>query len=278
MLKRVLSVPQNTSDTAIYILSGLIPIQEQIQWKALTLFNNICRQDESSIERQLAVRQLTVKETCSASWFIALRDMLYKYELPPPLKLLENPPENLQWKRTVKAAVYAYSPKQMKQDIPLYASLRYFNDRNYIPGICHSTLVVKGYPIRETQKLSVKLKLLTDTYFLQSKSVKFSETEKSSLCKLCNTEIEDFEHFLLNCEILESVRNRILDSMDQLLTDSTGRSFYSENPENKLNVILNLNSTEISSIVSNDVRENMGVTKCMHRTAPYRTRSNTVPH
>ena len=101
-----------------------------------------------------------MKETCSASWFIALRDILQKYELPPPLKLLENPPEKLLWKRTVKAAVYASSQKQMKQDIQLYPSLRYFNDRDYTPGICHSTLVVKGDPIRETQKLSAKLKLL----------------------------------------------------------------------------------------------------------------------
>ena len=50
---------------------------------------------------------------------------------------------------------------------------------------------------------------------------------------------------------------RILDCIDQLLTDSTGRSFYSENPENKLNVILNLNSTQISFIVSTDARENI---------------------
>ena len=52
LLKRILSVPQNTPDTAVYILSGLIPIQEQVQWKAFTLFNNICRQDDSSIGNQ----------------------------------------------------------------------------------------------------------------------------------------------------------------------------------------------------------------------------------
>ena len=116
---------------------------------------------------------------------------------------------------------------------------------------------MKGDPIRETQKLLVKLKLLTDTYIRQSKRVNFSETEKSSLCKLCNTEIEDLEYFLLNCEILESVRNRILDCIDQLLTDCIGRPSFSENPENKLNLIFNVNSTEISSIVSTDVRENI---------------------
>ena len=31
LLKRILSVPQNTPDTAVYILSGLIPVQEQVQ-------------------------------------------------------------------------------------------------------------------------------------------------------------------------------------------------------------------------------------------------------
>ena len=62
-LERFQKQPQNKPDTTIYILSGLIPIQEQVQWKALTLFNNTCRQDECSIERQLAVRQLTVRET-----------------------------------------------------------------------------------------------------------------------------------------------------------------------------------------------------------------------
>ena len=99
LLKRILSVPQNTPDTAVYILSGLIPIQEQVLWKALTLFNNICRQDDLSIERHLAIRQLTVKDMDSTSWFISLKRALYKFELPLPLKLLENPPAKLQWKK-----------------------------------------------------------------------------------------------------------------------------------------------------------------------------------
>ena len=71
------------------------------------------------------------------------------------------------------------------------------------------------------------------------------------------TEMEDLKHFLLNCEILESVRNTILEYIDQLLTDSSGKSFYSENPEIKLNILWNLNYTEISSTVSTDVRENI---------------------
>ena len=257
LLKRILSVPQNTPDTAVYILSGLIPVQEQVQWKALTLFNNICRQDDSSIERRLAIRQLTVKDLDSTSWFISLKKALYKFELPSPLKLLENPPEKLQWKKTVKTAVHEYCKKQVQQDIPLYTSLRYFKETDYTPGSCHSTLNMKGDPIRETQRLSVKLRLLTNTYVLQSKKMKFCDSEKSALCKLCNEHIEDQEHFLLKCEILDSVRTRILDCITQLILEDTGKSFYSENSENQLNILLNLSSTQISTSLSLETRENI---------------------
>ena len=257
LLKRILSVPQNTPDAAVYILSGLIPVQEQIEWKALTLFNNICRQDSTSVEHQIAIRQLTVKDSDSASWFIGLRDILYKYELPSPLKLLENPPEKLQWKRTVKTAIHEYCRKQIQQDIPLYSSLKYFTGVDYIPGSCHTVLEIKGDPIREIQKLSVKLRLLTGTYILQSKRVKFCDTEKSSLCKLCNEANEDLEHFLLKCKTLDPVRLQILDCITQPVHEYTGKSFYGESSENKLNILLNLNSTQVSSLLSEEVKGNI---------------------
>ena len=52
--------------------------------------------------------------------------------------------------------------------------------------------------------------------------------------------------------------SKVLETLfsDDLLR-SAGRSFYNENPEIKLNILLNLNSTEISSTVSTDVRENI---------------------
>ena len=138
------------------------------------------------------------------------------------MKLLENPPEKLQWKRTVKTAIHEHCRKQMQQDIPLYSSLKYFTGVDYIPGSCHTVLEIKGDPIREIQKLSVKLRLLTGTYILQSKRVKFCDTEKSSLCKLCNEANEDLEHFLLKCKTLDPVRLQILDCITQPVHEYTG--------------------------------------------------------
>ena len=53
ILKQLLSVPPNTPDPAIYILSGILPIEAQIHIKVLNFYNNVCNQAETSIEKQL---------------------------------------------------------------------------------------------------------------------------------------------------------------------------------------------------------------------------------
>ena len=170
------------------------------------LSNKVKRRQYSHTKNRVGGKTLFGIGNIRSTQYYVNSDVLYKYELPSPLKLLENPPEKLQWKRTVKTAIHEYCRKQIHQDIPLYSSLKYFTGVDYIPGSCHTVLEIKGDPIREIQKLSVELRLLTGTYILQSKRVKFCDTEKSSLCKLCNEANEDIEHFLLKCKTLDPVR------------------------------------------------------------------------
>lgn len=60
-LRQILTLPQNTPDCNVYILTGFISIEKQIEKKALIFFNNICNQHEESIEKRLARRQLSTK-------------------------------------------------------------------------------------------------------------------------------------------------------------------------------------------------------------------------
>ncbi|CAG2193476.1 unnamed protein product [Mytilus edulis] len=99
LLKRIMSLPICTPDPSIYILSGFLPIEAQIDQKALILFNNICRQDNSNLEKKLAIRQLTVKDQSSNSWFISIKKMIFKYGLPSPLQLLNCAPKSFNNKR-----------------------------------------------------------------------------------------------------------------------------------------------------------------------------------
>ena len=63
-----------------YTSSGLLPIEAILDIKYMTLFNNICRQHDDAIEKQLETRQLNIKTTESKSWFTILKKILIKYD------------------------------------------------------------------------------------------------------------------------------------------------------------------------------------------------------
>lgn len=91
LVKQLLSLPRNVADPAIYILSGLMPIEAQIHVKALTLFGNISRAPKTSTEWRIAERQLQVKSSNSHSWFIDIKKICLKYGIIDCYKYLQSP-------------------------------------------------------------------------------------------------------------------------------------------------------------------------------------------
>ena len=58
-IKHMLSLLVTTADAAVYILSGTLPVEAMVHQRVLT-FGNISQLSESSAEKQLAERQLTL--------------------------------------------------------------------------------------------------------------------------------------------------------------------------------------------------------------------------
>jgi hypothetical protein len=79
----------------------------------MTLFNNICRQHDDAIEKQLATRQLNVKTTESKSWFTILKKTLIKYDFSNINELLAKPPKKSIWKSLIMKAVERYWAKKI---------------------------------------------------------------------------------------------------------------------------------------------------------------------
>ena len=107
-IKQILSLPVTVSDPAVYILSGAMPIEGVIHKRALVLFGSLRRLGEESVEKRLARRQLAVKSFESNSWFVAIRKLFLKYDLPDCWDLVENPSSKTQWKSLVHKHVNDY--------------------------------------------------------------------------------------------------------------------------------------------------------------------------
>ena len=88
------------ADPAIYILSGTLLAEAVIHKRVLSLFGNITRLSGESIELRLAKHQLAIKRR--HSWYISVKKLLIKYDLPDPETLTENPPYKISLEKSVQ--------------------------------------------------------------------------------------------------------------------------------------------------------------------------------
>ena len=79
LLKSIQHLPDRTADEAVYYLLGEIPIQARIDRQGLILLAGIVRNE--GIEKDLAIRQLSIKKRNSNSWFVRVDQTLSKYGL-----------------------------------------------------------------------------------------------------------------------------------------------------------------------------------------------------
>ena len=113
-LKHLQGLSQNTATAAVYHLLGAIPVEGLLDQRFLSTFGNIL-QNENSTEFHLAKRQLLHKDENSHSWYIKLKGILEKYNLPHPLELLENPPKKKAWKNLYKTNLKKILDKTTKR-------------------------------------------------------------------------------------------------------------------------------------------------------------------
>ena len=212
----------------VYIISGAVPIEGIIHKRALVFYCSLCRLQESSTEKQLARRQLAVKDHRSISWYVAVRKILVRYNLPSCWDLLDNPPKKEHWRRMVNKEVNELWSSQIKQSAELYSSLRYLYADEYWPGRRHQLIQQVNGP-RDVPQVSIKLYLATGTYILQSNRAAYNRTAVDPTCMLCGQESATVGHFPVDCKALDYVRQPILENFWQLDSELPSSSSVNEN-------------------------------------------------
>ncbi|KAH3804301.1 hypothetical protein DPMN_132585 [Dreissena polymorpha] len=122
-VKEILQLPDNTANCAIYLITGLLPIQAQVDICVLSFLHNICSLDESSIEKQILIRQIHVKTIDSNSWVTEIRKILWKYELGSLEDIIEGMPSKFTWKTELYKAVNAYWSTKVNGSLKMHSIL-----------------------------------------------------------------------------------------------------------------------------------------------------------
>ena len=190
----------------MYGLLGAKPILAVVEQSALIHFGNILR-SEGSIELDLAQRQLAVKTEKSKSWFIHIKQLLLKYDLPSAYELLDAPPGKMDWKTRVSDAINFYWDQETRKEASTKTSLKYLNIDALEIGTVHPVWRTLSANTREVEMAAVKARLLTGTYVLQANRARFNQFQVNPTCTICGDEPEDRHHFILRCRSLVGSRD-----------------------------------------------------------------------
>ena len=204
-IKQILSIPSNTADVAIYILSGTTPVAGRIHKLALGVFASICRL-EGSLEKEIAERQLLMAGEIKDSWFTKIRAILIKYNLPMAQTLLDHPSTKFKWKSQVRKKIEKYWIDHIISLVTHYKSISSISCTSFKQLDIHPVLKSVQTSVKDTQRLPIKLRLLTGTYIFQSTRAAFNQTDINPLCMLCMEANETLDHFTLSCKALKEAR------------------------------------------------------------------------
>lgn len=213
ILKQIQSLPQRTPNEAPYILFNTIPAEGLLDIRTLTFLGKILS-DEDSILYQICLRQMATKSLSSNSWFVAATKLTYKYELPSPHKLLQEPQIYTRWKKLVKTTVTKYWQQYLKKAIQGKSSLILLHDVTNPPSWKHVKL-----NCHSVARARLQARLMTSTLTLQSHRATFYGEDPT--CKLCNTEPETTTHLLTTCPALSYLREDLLDPIFEHFTMSS---------------------------------------------------------
>ena len=255
ILRHIQNLPPNTALTAVYGLLGLRPIEQELDLRKLTLLGNILSQ-KSTLEYEIAQRQMSVKGLDSNSWFSKCKELLHKYKLPS-IYTLDGQIDSLEsWKSQLKKHIDLFIEKEMMQDVK--SSLKFLNTKVLSVGkIHHAWRSVPNDP-RLVKRVYPKIRLLTGTYILQENRARFNQYEINMCCPLCGDGIEDRVHFLAVCLKLAGSRQGLVDALVTILKSrNTDVRIYTLVKEPQLLAQIILDCSVIADTKQLDINEDM---------------------
>ena len=158
---------------------------------------------------------MAVKDLNSNSWTTQVREILYLYNLPSSIDLIENMPSKNVWKKMVKKAVHQYWIEKLRKEAETKKTLCYLNTTICDIGQVHPVWRYGTDPI-QVAMAATKARLLVQRYALTG--THNAGRNKQDHCPLCHGPPETLIHFILDCPSLIDARNPYMKKFLHALT------------------------------------------------------------
>ena len=200
LLRMIQSLPESTANSAVYLLTGNIPLEGRWHQRVLSLFGSIARLGEHHPLYRLAARQLTFsKDERPYSWFTQLETIASKYDINIH-EVLARPWSKEMWKYRIKHDIRDYWKIYLMKESQSRSTLKWMiMDPSDGPHGVWKSCTASPYLARAA---ATRAKALCGRLCILEHSWR-----KSNLCPVCEKQDETVTHFLLECQELSKHRN-----------------------------------------------------------------------
>ena len=109
-MRRIQCLPTSIAIPALYCLLDIMPLEQELDLRSLTLLANALYTD-GTLEQDITMRQISVKDLNSHSWVVACNERLHKYSLPNIYTVKQLFSSETEFKQQVKSSL---APKAVR--------------------------------------------------------------------------------------------------------------------------------------------------------------------
>ena len=246
---------KQTSTSAVYFLTGELPVEAIIHRDILSLFYSVWINPQSKI--YTIIKYLLTNITSkSKTWTNFLRHICKQYGIEDPHILISrDPPTKLTFKADTEARIRSFHEHELRNKAQFNKKLKYFNVSLLgLSGRPHPA--ISGlFTASEVEKSGAHIKMLVGDYYTME--VKSEHSGGSPHCQLCHLNAESGEkienvenlcHILVFCGAYQEQRSKILHEMSvtcQQTVNNVNISEYFNNPELLTQFILDPSSINL---------------------------------
>ena len=207
VLRGILKLSQTSPIPAIHFLLGELPVEAMLHIRTLGIFHNIWMNPTSSVNPLLQyILKMCARN--STTWANHIQIICQKYDLPPPLSLMQVPAWSKQdWDTLVKTKITNWHERHLRGQASTNSKMIYLNVQlNGLSGRPHPALQHIS-TTQDSKKLRLHLKFLTCDYITNDR-LSLTQPSISPICSLC-TSPDSIEHALVSCISTSGVRSRL---------------------------------------------------------------------
>ena len=265
VLKRILSVPDQTSTSGIYLNLGICPGYAQRDLDIMGLLGQLALSPDNLQSVTIIIKDhLTEYPMDFPGWSGLARRTAAKYGLPDPLQYLEYPWRPDRWREHCKEIIFAHWETILKDDAKERPSLELFDVNDLSISKPHRLWEAAGRTSAEVTKACIVNWMLMGVFLTRDQLFKYKKVQSPN-CNCCDPEQssnieETLFHHLLFCHAFTNIRKPY---MERLTANNPN---LIKSMDNQKIITISILDPE-SKLLPNEIRENWHDKEEAYRTA-----------